>query len=421
MSDVWDDLFALRPSRIELTLDRVRSAAIELGLLPPSRRVRIALVAGTNGKGSTTTMLAAMLQAHGQRVGLYQSPHLVHPRERMRVQGAPIADEDAERHVGEVLRWNERYGAGLTYFEAGTLAALRWFEAQAVDAMVLEVGLGGRLDATNIVQPDVSVITSIGLDHCDWLGDTVEQIAWEKGGILRPGIPFVSGLDRALTLEAMRGREAPLPVRRIGVDFSCELLGKRLRYQSNLGGCVNAELFLGGRYQAHNAGLALAALEHMVPEFRPDAAATGLAMARIRGRFETHIKEGVRWFVDGAHNPAGAQAFAEALAHAETRALVALVSVRRTKDALGVLVPLRERVSHWVFPSHRIEQDAYWRPEELADLLGIGRAQCDFADDPQRALELAQVRAQSLGCVCAVWGSLYALGAVLEWLGDPAV
>jgi len=182
-------LEALHPTEIELGLDRVRAVGERLGCLRPAPLV--ILVGGTNGKGTTSALLAALLETQGMKVGVYSSPHIRRYNERVMVNGKEVSDEDlcAGFRAVETLRGD----TSLTYFEFGTLAALNWFDRQDLDACVLEIGLGGRLDAVNIVDPDISVVTSIGLDHQAWLGDTVEQIAYEKVGIARPGQLLVCG------------------------------------------------------------------------------------------------------------------------------------------------------------------------------------------------------------------------------------
>lgn len=180
---------AMHPSEIELGLERVKQVGERLACLRPAPLV--ILVGGTNGKGTTSAFLAALLRAQGLTVGVYSSPHIHRYNERVMLNGCEVADDDlcAGFRAVEAARGD----TSLTYFEFGTLAALDWFRRQQVDACVLEIGLGGRLDAVNIVEPDISLVTSIGLDHQAWLGDTVEQIAFEKMGIARPGKALVCG------------------------------------------------------------------------------------------------------------------------------------------------------------------------------------------------------------------------------------
>ena len=186
-------LEALHPAEIELGLARVRSVGERLDCLRPAPLV--ILVGGTNGKGTTSALLSALLQAQGLTVGLYCSPHIHRYNERVQINGREVTDADlcAGFRAVEAVRGD----TSLTYFEFGTLAALHWFKQQELDACVLEIGLGGRLDAVNIVQPDISVVTSIGLDHQAWLGDTVEAIAYEKFSIARPGQYVVCGQPEA--------------------------------------------------------------------------------------------------------------------------------------------------------------------------------------------------------------------------------
>ena len=183
----WQE--SLNPAEIDLGLERIRSVAGQLGLQPPSGGV--VTVAGTNGKGSTAAVIEALLRAGGKRTGLYSSPHLVCYNERIRLSSIPVEDAelvDAFEQIEHV-----RGAIPLTFFEYGTLAALLIFSRHDCDTWVLEVGLGGRLDAVNLIDPDVAVITTIALDHQEWLGDTIEEIAREKAGIIRPGKPVLYG------------------------------------------------------------------------------------------------------------------------------------------------------------------------------------------------------------------------------------
>ena len=202
---ILQKLLSLQPGKIDLGLDRMKAA---IRSFCPQLSFQIVTIAGTNGKGSTAAFLESLLLAHGRQVGVYTSPHLVHVRERFRIGGTPIAHDALEEEVEHLFSWLESASIHLTYFEAVTLLALRLFEREGVDVAVMEVGLGGRLDATNALEPDITIITSLALDHTEWLGDTLEQIAWEKGGITRGGIPLITGMEPQWIPHALKNREA---------------------------------------------------------------------------------------------------------------------------------------------------------------------------------------------------------------------
>lgn len=301
----------LNPSGIKLGLERVREALEALG--HPERRYRVLHVAGTNGKGSTCAFSAAALRAAGHKVGLYTSPHLVRVNERFNVNGEDISSEVLGRRILEVL---ERYPAALadplTYFEFGTVVGFWHFAQEAVDVVVLEVGLGGRLDATNACEPLVTAITPVSFDHMEYLGHTLGAIAGEKAGILKPGVPVAVARQAPEAVEAIerRARELGAPVLLEGRDFSMEEgPDGRLTYRGPGRVLEGLTLSLRGPHQRQNAAVALAALSLLDARgvaVLPDAARAGLASARWPGRLE-EVGSQPAVVLDGAHNPAGVE------------------------------------------------------------------------------------------------------------------
>lgn len=360
-STAYDRLLALESRGIQLGLDRVQAALERLGA--PQRGTPWIVVAGTNGKGSTSAFLASILSAAGYRVGLYTSPHLVSPRERIRVDGALISEAEFARHAAAVLEvaagtgasnGNGNGSAGLTFFEALTCMAFRHFRDQAVQVGVLEVGLGGRLDAVNVVTPTVTVITTLALDHGEWLGGDVLSIAREKAGILRERVPLAVAVEESLFREVIGPLclAGHIPVLKVGRDALPEWRHGLFSYRGSRFRLQDVSLGLGGRFQAVNAAVAVAAAEHLtsrgfsVPE---DAVRAGLVNARWRGRFEV-LAEVPPFVIDVAHNPNGAEALALALAErfgAAARFDVFL-AVKRDKDLVGILrqlAPLARRIT----------------------------------------------------------------------------
>jgi dihydrofolate synthase / folylpolyglutamate synthase len=359
MAMTFDDLkhllFARSNFGMKLGLDRMRAALALLG--DPHRSAPVLHVAGTNGKGSTCAFAAASLAAAGLKVGLYTSPHLVHYCERIRVGGEPIAPERAAALLEEILSrvpWalaggpgGAGDGDGLTFFELTTLLGFLAFARSAVDVMVVEVGLGGRLDATNVVAPLACAIASLGLDHQQYLGETLEEIAAEKAGILKDGVPVVSAEQPAgaLRVLAEAAARAFAPLAQAGVDYRFEnrddrpFLYEGPRWTVAPGG----PLALAGRHQRGNAALACALLEAASARglpVGPEQAAQGLTAARWPGRLEI-AGERPLLLLDGAHNPHAAQALASALPELLRGAPLQLVfGSLGDKDAFAMLEAL---------------------------------------------------------------------------------
>jgi dihydrofolate synthase/folylpolyglutamate synthase len=402
VTDPHGYLAALQPLAMRFGLERMERALDALG--HPERRYAVLHVGGTNGKGSTCAMAAAALSEAGHAVGLYTSPHLVRFNERIAVRGAPIDDAALGRAVAEIREacpWHDGGGEDrLTYFEFATLAGLVHFARARVDVAVVEVGLGGRFDATNAIRPRVTAIARINLDHTQLLGDTVEQIAFEKAGIFKAGVPAVVHAHQppgALeTLRAEAGRR--------GAPF--------VLAEPDWGGPVA----LRGPHQRGNAALAAAALRALGREgvaIGEDHVARGIATARWPGRLEE--VGGV--LLDGAHNPDGAAALAAALPVLHPGRPVELVfGVLSDKDHAGMLRALAPAVRrlHLVAP-------ATPRARSAATLLGVTRTLGVEADvHPALADAIACARAAARdGALVCVAGSLYLVGEARALLGEP--
>ncbi|MFI4925561.1 MAG: bifunctional tetrahydrofolate synthase/dihydrofolate synthase, partial [Burkholderiales bacterium] len=342
-------LETLHPKAIALGLDRVRAvlARLDVAIACP-----VITVTGTNGKGSTSAMLEAMLRAAGYRTGLYTSPHLMRYNERVRLDGREAGDDELVRalNVVEDARTAVGEAVPLTYFEFGTLAALWLFARSAPDALVLEVGLGGRLDAVNAVDADVAVVTSVDLDHRDFLGDTRESVGGEKAGIFRPDRAAVCGdrdPPRALVDAAARIGARLLVA---GRDFDAIAEGTQWRYRGPGGDRYGLpHPALRGRYQLDNAACAITALDALRDRLPVSANAVreGLVGVELAGRFQVLPGRPTR-VLDVAHNPHAARALADALGsmgfHPRTLAVFAMLA---DKDVDGVVAALRDRVDAW--------------------------------------------------------------------------
>ncbi len=346
-------LAALHPKRIDLSLERIERLLAALD--HPERKLPPVIhVAGTNGKGSTIAFLRAILEAAGKRVHTYTSPHLVRFNERFRLgaagEGVLVSDEELSATLEECERANA--GAPITVFEITTAVGLVLFARHPADVLLLEVGLGGRLDATNVVDhPLATVITRIAIDHTDFLGDTLEKIANEKAGILKRGTPAIVAAQARDALAAIERQAARLkaPLKIAGEDWTATEERGRLVYQDEAGLLDLPAPKLYGRHQFENAGLAIAALRAIKPlKIAPAAYEAGMVKAdwpaRLQrlaaGRLVDLIPVGSELWLDGGHNPDGGRAVAAALADLEervSRPLVLIVGMLATKDCAGFL------------------------------------------------------------------------------------
>lgn len=412
--DQWlEFISSVHPKDMDLGLERVADVAAKLAVTVPAPCV--VTIAGTNGKGSTTAALEALLQSAGLNVGATFSPHISRFNERIRLSGREATDTEicaAFRAVDAA-----RGRTPLTYFEYSALAALYLFSQADVDVALLEIGLGGRLDAFNLVDANVAIVTSIGLDHEDYLGSDLEGIGREKAGIFRPARPVVLG---AVTDSVEQvAQDLGCPRYRLGQEFSVERMGNRWRYIDNTQGFCLDELPVGSLAPA-NCALALAgarlALDFLGREAPTDAMAACLSRVRLPGRMEAHEADGVPILLDVAHNPAAAGFLAEELQiRWPERRYVALYGALEGKDATGVMKALRDLVSHWL-----IVPTFGWRgqpAESLAEQIDTGLA-IETCESVVRGLN----RALSLtdpGNGILVFGSFSAVEQARELLINP--
>jgi dihydrofolate synthase / folylpolyglutamate synthase len=351
---VLERLGRLHPKLIDLSLGRVERLLAVLGN-PQDRLPPVVHVAGTNGKGSTVATMRACLEAGGWRVHVFSKPHLVRFHERIRLAGRLI-DEDA---LLGVLEECERANGGLpiTYFEITTVAAFLAFARTPADIVLLETGLGGRLDATNVIRrPAVTAITPISLDHQAFLGDTIAAISAEKAGILKPGAPAVIGPQppEAAAVFTARAAAVGAPLIRFGEEWSCRLQGDGMHYAGPRWRLDPPLPSLAGAHQIINAGTAIACLEQLT-EFpvAPGAIAEGLRHiewpARLQrlayGPLVAALPTGWELWLDGGHNPGAGAVLAETAAGWQDRPLYLVVGMLNTKDASGFLAPLAARAT----------------------------------------------------------------------------
>jgi dihydrofolate synthase/folylpolyglutamate synthase len=394
-------------------LERIEALLAALG--QPERRYTIAHVGGTNGKGSVSAMLAVMLQAAGRRVGLYTSPHLCSFRERIRVDGAPIPPDAVVDGVEALGTLVARLDA--TMFEATTALALDHFAREEVEIAVLEVGLGGRLDATTVGTPAVTVVTRVDLDHQAYLGHSLAEIAGEKAAIIRGGVAVSAAqAPEAMTVIERRAAAVGVPLAREGRELSVrvrhrDLVGQRLDCAGPDWALDDLRVALLGAYQPSNALLAVAAARFLgVPE---PAVRAGLARVRWPGRFEV-IGHDPRFVLDGAHNPGGARALADSLRELfPGEAITLVIGVSRDKDIEGILAPLVPLARRLILTSFESPRAA--DPEALRACLPPTGAPVSMARSASEALGLA-LDARRTPIIC-VAGSLFLIGDVLAELG----
>lgn len=399
------------PAGIALGLDRVREVAGRLGLQRPGKRVIV--VAGTNGKGSTVAFIEAIGRAAGWKVGAYTSPHLERYNERVRIDGNDVDDQALVAAFAAVEA--ARGDTALTYFEYGTLAALWLFAGAGLDLAVLEVGMGGRLDAVNIVDADVAVITSVDIDHQAFLGDDREAIGEEKAGIIRGWKPVVCGEIDPPSSVLRRAYVLGANALRFGSDFFAEVIdAQRWRWRDV---SLRMELpmpALVGPVQLANAASAVAALRALDVRIARSAWAQGIAAARNPGRMEVLQHQGVQVLLDVGHNPHAARATARALAsRACTGNTHVVLAMLADKDAAGVAAELAGQASSWALAGLAGERGR--TADELAQALaGQGIAGSCHADVPTAlATVLAQAQA---GDRVLVTGSFVTVAAARRWL-----
>jgi dihydrofolate synthase/folylpolyglutamate synthase len=412
-------LETLHPKAIALGLDRVRAVYTRMGT---SLACPVVTVTGTNGKGSTSAMLDAILARAKFRVGLYLSPHLVRYNERVRIAGREASDDELVRAFNAVedARTAKSVDGGpdvaLTYFEFGTLAALWLFAQERLDVAVLEVGLGGRLDAVNIVDADVAVVTSVDLDHMDYLGPTREDIGREKAGIFRPDRPAVCADPDPPAALVRHATALGAPLCLIGRDYGFRSQGTQWEYRGPGGARYGLPMpALRGAYQLANAATAMAVLGLLHDRLPVTAGAIrdGLLAVELAGRFQV-LPGRPAIVLDVAHNPHAARALAATLAamdyYPQTLAVVGMLA---DKDIAGVVAAVRTRIDRWfvaTLPGPR-GAGAAALASELARV-GIPADAIRAFDDIPAALRAAQGECSEADRI-VVFGSFLTVGAAL--------
>ena len=414
--NTWLDYWShVHVTGIDLGLERVIPVAEALGVTRPEAKVFT--VAGTNGKGSTTTALAAILNAQGYKVGLYQSPHIYRFNERVKLQGMEVSDQMLIEAFVAVDQARRDCDLSLSFFEATTLAAFVIFKAQQCDVWVLEVGLGGRLDVVNVIDPDVAVITNIGLDHTDWLGDTIEKIAFEKAGIIRPNIPVVFGGQQDLP-HAIQNKadECQAQLYAVNRDYFYQFAEDG---QSWLFASAGTSLKLPiGSLALENISTAAAAVLLSGLTVSQSAMEQGIIDAKLQGRFEVRKIAEKTVIFDAGHNPHGVDFLLKQLQkfleyNKQYTEVISVFSMLSDKDINSVANLLKDTVLMWKIAPLTVPRAADITQLDSA-LQGL---KVQHFDSVKLAFKSAvdEAKNNQLILVC---GSFHTLEAVWEYLEE---
>lgn len=413
LSDWLTHIESLDPSRIELGLDRIRTVWNRLQLGPI--KAKVITVTGTNGKGTCCTALDCILRYSGARVGRYTSPHIREFNERIMINGEMAISTDLTEAFERVE--NARKTTDLTYFEFTTLVCLDLFQRSELDCWVLEVGLGGRLDAVNLIDADVAVVTSVGLDHTDWLGETLHAVAQEKAGIFRDGIPVVLGQDNL-----------PAVMKRKASELNCQVFQNSQQWEAYLettigqptgwswqGKCSAGKLKLltGLPYHQLNLdsmGCAVQAAYLVNPELTEEAVRLGIGYAKLRGRWEVvQTSKGVEIVMDVAHNPAAGFALRGTLKQnpvaGKTLCVLGMLDDKQHMDFISEIAPV---VDTWLLTNPGGRRS--WDAQQIRDSI---LPQALVFQTPELALANAVTRARE-GDRVLVTGSFLTVGAVMD-------
>lgn len=408
----WQE--SLNPDAIDLSLERTRAVAARLPIDPPPGGVFT--IAGTNGKGSCAHFLDNMMRQCGQRTAVYSSPHLVRYNERIRLDGVDVTDELLVDSFQEVE--TARQDIPLTYFEFGTLAALVTFSRARTDIWILEVGLGGRLDAVNVIDPDYSLITTVALDHQEWLGHTIEEIAAEKAGIMRPETPAFFGDTPVPEAIADRARNDGAVLHCLGESFTYAVDSEAWNWigrQHALNGLRCPTVADGA--QLRNVSVALAAIEaYDADMLTPAVVNKAVAQPMLPGRFQIVDRGQHQWVLDVAHNPQAARALRHRLGYlGQTGERTAVLSMLADKQAAGFIAELADKVDQWIVCA--VDDPRASSSESLAAQVSsaAGRTAIE-AVGPADAFETAQRLTDNVGQIL-VCGSFRIVGPALQWLG----
>lgn len=432
-NDAISYLYGLQKFGIKLGLDNTTRLLSILG--EPQNKFRTIHVAGTNGKGSTSAMIASMLQAHGYRVGLFTSPHLVSFTERIRINKREIKESEVINITSELKKLIEMLGTDLnpTFFEFVTVMAFLYFSRNNVDWAVIETGMGGRLDSTNVITPKATVITRIGLDHKEFLGNTIRAIAIEKAGIIKEGIPVITSSQEKDALDVIVNRAAEMDsdIHIYGKDFRSTLKkmnieGIEFDYYGNES-LKNLFIPLTGKHQIENASLSIRTVETVLGiDMNMASIKRGLSNTRWPGRLELIKRQNEPFdiLLDGAHNPSASEALRDALSTCykeRYNRIILILGIMADKEIKGIMAPILPLSSYTIFTAPDYNRAA--SPEILLDMAlkdGYSGESCPTINESiTKAISLAKIH--SGRTLIVITGSLYTIGEALEHLGRKGV
>lgn len=409
-----DYLASLEFFGVKLGLESITRLLNALG--NPQQTYPAIHVAGTNGKGSVLAYLDAMFRAAGYRDGKFTSPHLIDVSERFQINGVPISNDDLDDAIQRIREIVQNDQHPPTYFEVNTAIAFDYFKTQAVDVALIEVGMGGRFDSTNVLNPEVTAVTTIAYDHQKYLGDTLEKIAFEKAGIVKPDVPVVIGENKGGPLGVLLDVAAKLdsPAYVLGRDFRYTLEGtvteQRITFEGRSMSLSDAPLSLAGSHQGANAAVALALAEILVdsfPKLDENAIREGLRNAKWPCRIEK-VLEAPPFWLDATHNTAGAEALAQTFPRA-----VFIVAVSSDKDAKGIVNALAPHAAHFVFT--RFKGNRAMPIEDLERAAGpVPHTVCPAVDEAIQA----GINLGSEELPVVLTGSIFAVGEARRILVD---
>ena len=410
-------LEARHPKAVDLGLERCSLVWKNMGSPKAARHTFV--VAGTNGKGSTVATLCALLSSLGYSQGCYTSPHLLRYNERVRVNNRQVSDDELMRAFERVEA--ARGDVSLSYFEFGTLAAISILSRLQLDFAVMEVGLGGRLDAVNLLDADCAVITPVGFDHQEYLGDNLESIGREKAGIIRPGKPLICGEAGPPTSIQQHAADQGAPMKRLGVDFHAQRAAAGMRFQMNGIDLALPAPVLEGAHQVNNAATALAALLQVLPDAAEQlpALSAGLAAVKLPGRLERVLDHPAVW-IDVGHNPMAAAAVAVTLqtllADGHFNSCRCVLGMLADKDPAAVAKELKPVISNWYCAG--IGSDRGQSGQQLAARLDevISPQAVSSFDTVQAALRAALAESGSTDGIL-VFGSFLTAADAVQALG----
>ncbi len=421
---ILNELYQRRTKGIKLGLDRIFKVLDKLG--NPHQSFRSIHIAGTNGKGSVSKTIYTLLRAHGFSVGLFTSPHLTRFTERIVVNDMEISEEDVVRLVGKV----QPFADELTFFEYVTVVAFLYFQEKSVDWVVLETGMGGRLDATNVVKPEISVITNIGLDHQQFLGQDLASIAKEKAGIIKKSVPVVIANQpleaEKIIVETANKIKAPLYI--YGKDFDSNLKSMSLEgllfdfyplTTNHHAPIINLFFSLTGLHQLENVSLALKAFIELYPKYNESAIRESLQKVKMPGRLEIISQEPLV-ILDIAHNPDAAYRLTQSLKFITAKKPVLVFGVMKDKDVNGILKHFDGYAEKIIFTS--LDYERALRYEELLKRLNGFSINIQFSPNPIQGFnEGLSICYQNPELFLLCTGSAYLIGEIKEFLGETAI